>query len=268
LECGGGNTPGHVGSYKAAVTGCALSPNEKRILSWGLDCAIKVWDADSGALLVNLKAHEAGIGGAAFLLDGSRIVSTSADESLILWDAFSGAIVTGIDAGAPLFHCVLSPDGLHVLSAQGRRLILCDAIPDSNGKLDASIIGEHNSNIFRSLAFSADGCRIVAVASGETKVKMWDVRSKVLIQELGEHEGEVRVCLFSPDGNYVVCGSDDRILRLWKSGDGCLVGEYDCDSAITVAKWNPAGGSLIVGTASGDILMLRPMNLQLGDEFQ
>ena len=53
------------------------------------DQTAKVWDARTGAEVLNLKGHTGPVFSASFSPDGSRLVTASADETVKVWDARS-----------------------------------------------------------------------------------------------------------------------------------------------------------------------------------
>lgn len=65
-----------------------------------------------------------------------------------------------------------------------------------------------------SLAYNPSGT-VVASGSKDFTIKIWDIRSGVLLQNLVGHSREVTCLTFSATGRYVVSGSLDGTVRLW-----------------------------------------------------
>ncbi|MEL6866581.1 MAG: hypothetical protein AAFP19_19300 [Bacteroidota bacterium] len=65
------------------------------------------------------------------------------------------------------------------------------------------------------MAFSGSG-RFLVTGNFGYQTKLWDLEEERIIQILGEHEAEVVTFSYSIDGNYIVTGSRDRIVNLWK----------------------------------------------------
>jgi len=96
-----------------AVFGGALQLNDGRILSWGNDCTLRLWDSDGRPLAV-LDGHTGNVNGALQLNDG-RILSWSDDYTLRIWDSDDGPLLflTGIQATS-MAPCNLTMGGYFV----------------------------------------------------------------------------------------------------------------------------------------------------------
>ena len=70
----------------------AFSPDGTRIVTGSWDRTAKVWDARTGAPLLELKGTQT-VNSVAFSPDGRRIVTGSWDGTAKVWDARTGAAV-------------------------------------------------------------------------------------------------------------------------------------------------------------------------------
>ncbi|KDQ50997.1 hypothetical protein JAAARDRAFT_84093, partial [Jaapia argillacea MUCL 33604] len=147
--------------HKYTVSCIAISYDGKYIVSGSYDKTIRIWDAVSGApVLQPLEGHTDWVTSVAFSPDGQRIVSGSVsgsyDKTIRIWDAV---------AGAP----VLQPL-------------------------------EGHTDWVTSVAFSPDGQRIVSGSDNKT-VRIWDaVSGAPVLQPLKGHTEEVTSVACSPDG--------------------------------------------------------------------
>ncbi|KAF2293450.1 hypothetical protein GH714_001880 [Hevea brasiliensis] len=194
-------------------------------VKWGGDglqrCTIKVWETSQGKLIRELKGHGNRVNSMTLSTDyvlrtgafdhtgkiysspeemkkvalerynkmkgngPERLVSGSDDFTLFLWEpAVSEHHKTHMTGHQKLVnHVYFSPDGQWVASA--------------------SFDG-----------WSADS-RLLLSGSKDSTLKVWDIRTRKLKQDLPGHADEVYAIDWSPDGEKVASGGKDGVLKLW-----------------------------------------------------
>lgn len=155
-------------------------------------------------------------------------VSSLANEVLFL-DASSGKIlrtISGPGAGPLAF----SPDG-QILAVEAWKCIRCSNLAGSipygqesvqllsvvSGKIVRTLFygtGDGPAIAVSSVAFSPNG-RVLATASRDKTIKLWDVQSGRLIRTLTGHTSPVYAVAFSPDGRTLASSSADLTFALW-----------------------------------------------------
>ena len=149
--------------------------------------------------------------------NGAIVVSTRGT----IWNAKTGKVIARIDPGADQFLAgvSVSPDGSKVVwqhyatayiydAASGTRITV--AHPESE-KIKGHERGQ--SNIYHT-AFSPDGS-LLATASADKSVRIWDAHTGDLIEVLEGHRDTVRQVGFLGNDKHLMTLSDDGTVRLW-----------------------------------------------------
>jgi len=87
-------------------------------------------------------------------------------------------------------------------------------------------------------AISPDGSYIVS-ASGDTTLKLWDVRTGAERLTLRGHTDRVHGCAISPDGSYIVSASYDNTLKLWDALTGVCLDTLFADGYFLACAFHP-----------------------------
>src|SRR5436305_3917870 len=91
---------------------------------------------------------------------------------------------------------------------------------------------------------------------------------------IGRCEGSVRSVACAPDGENIICGSDDATIRLWRFDTGRLEILYRCAGAATSVAFSPDGACVASASeeqspASGPLIYIRELHtgemIELGE---
>lgn len=106
---------------------------------------------------------------------------------------------------------------------------------------------EGNSDI-NSVAFSPKG-NILASASDDNSICLWDLETKAEIAILTGHSNSVKSVAFNPDGTIIASASDDRTVKLWNLNNYQEIYTFSGHShAVKSVVFSPNGNLLASGS--------------------
>ena len=112
------------------------------------------------------------------------------------------------------------------------------------------IILQTGHGFLYSIDFSPDGAILVSGggsheqfggSSQDNSLKLWDVRTGLLVRNLRGHLAGVRAVRYSPDGKLIASADTSGVLKLWRALDGQLDRSLEADSDSSVVAFSPDG---------------------------
>lgn len=204
------------------------SPDGRIIATGADDAKLKLWDTNSGFCYVTFTEHAAPVTGVKFTANGQAVVSCSLDGTVRAFDLNRYKNFRVMTTPEPVQFISLALD----LSGQ----IVCAGTLDpfniyvwslQTGRL-TDVLSGHTGPV-TSLAFSPSVSAepILASASWDHTVRLWNVyQNKSLIEPLA-HSTDVLAVAFRPDGKQLCSATLNGALNLWDAKEGELVGSID-----------------------------------------
>jgi WD40 repeat protein/tetratricopeptide (TPR) repeat protein len=227
------------------VTSVEFSPDGKRIATAAYGGRVGVWDADSGAPLVQIDAGEDMAFGVGFSPDGRRLVTASADRTARVWDSETGRKLRTLSGHTfEVYSASFSGDGRYVATAARDMLT---KVWDADTGDTIGTFGDHKNTVMKA-AFSPDGATL-ATGSLDGTAKAYDWRSgRELATFRGHHDG-VTCVRFSPDGRRLATSSLDATVRVWDATAGRDVATTVMKGSASHVAFSPSG-KLVAATGS------------------
>jgi WD40 repeat protein len=201
--------------HSGPVHGVAVTPDGKRAISASQDCALKVWELDTGRALRTMRGHSFYYG-VAVTPNGKWVVSASLDKTLKVWDLETGRAMRTLEGHSDIvFAVVVVSDGKRVVSAsRDHTLKVWDL---DNGRPLRTLEGHFGS--VRGVAVTPDGKWAVSASEDKT-LKVWDLDTGRTLRTLEGHSADVYGAAVTPDGKQAVSASGDQTLKVWDLESG------------------------------------------------
>jgi len=236
-----------------AVVACAVTTDGRRVVSASGDGTLKVWDLESGRVLVTLQGHTNWVLACAVTADDRRVVSASADGTLKIWDLESGHVLATLEGHAyPVNACAVTADGRRAVSASADGTL---KVWDLEKKEAFTTLHGHTGSV-KACAVTADGRRVVS-ASGDKTLKVWSLERGHIPTTLEGHAGRVDACALTVDrqlGWLVISASEDRTLKVWHLRSGRVLATLEGHAGSVNACAVTADGRRVVSASSDQSL--------------
>jgi len=272
------------------------SPDASQMAGGCRDGKVRLWNMRSGQI-TSILEHEKVVRAVSFSPDGKLLASGSVGGKigLKLWDAATGSLqrvftpdswvslrLKDRNSGFNVYALCFSPDGQ--ILATGNALNGRDVNDIANavklwdvytGNLLALLKG-HTGSV-QSIAFSPDGRKLITAGGRDNRIIVWSIAAAKPIITIkvpfpssasGGDIGTFAIAL-SSDGQTLISGSDDRIVRIWDANSGDLRRELTGHKEqLTSIACSSDGRFIASGSKRGELMLWDMQKVNLIHELK
>ena len=241
--------------YPAKLNFYAMTPDSQRVVAnfENESRILQILDLQTGQCLARLVGHTDQVRCCAVTRDGLYVISGSDDGTLRVWSLQNYQCVATLRCdGYKVRSCAVSADGYYV--AIGTTDLLEVRIEVWNLQTYRCVASQLASHPWHSdVTMTPDAQKVIYNSRNTLVVWMWQDRW-VEPTILTGHTGTVLCHAVTPDGQYVVSGSEDNTLRVWTLRDGrCIATLVGHTAAVDCCVIAPNYRYLISGSWDGAV---------------
>ncbi len=245
-------------SAAVAFSGIAFSADGRYLLAGGEEVssdeatgprehhALWLWEVSTGEKVARFRGHSSPVTCVAFAPRAAQAASASRDGTLHVWNTITRkASLSFGRPESPVLSVAFSPDGQQLLTGGEDRVV---RVWDLRSGDRLSRCEGHTAAV-TAVAWFRDGR--VASASLDQSVRVWDGATGRQLHCWEGHAGGARSVAVAPDGNLVLSGGHDRLLRLWDVQLGREAGGLPCPSRCGAVAFSADGALALAGENDG-----------------
>ena len=119
---------------------------------------------------------------------------------------------------------------------------------------DCTVLSGHTSTVY-TMRWGSNG--IIASASFDSSVRLWDATSGNLLRVLQGHQKPVYAISFSPDEKVIVSGSSDQTIKFWDVQSGKMIASYMMNQIVYDLQYSSDGKYVAVCCEGGNVVIIK-----------
>lgn len=222
------------------------------LLSAGVDENVILWDVHKGEMLQQYRLHDAGVLDVDWR-DDTVFASCSSDRTLQ---------VCQVGKKEPIKSYKGHTDEVNSIRWDPTGTYLASCSDDGSAKVwtlneDKCVQDFRHRKEIYTLRWSPNVTpRLLATASFDTTIKLWDVISGTCLRTLTGHADSVYALAFNPTGKYLASGSFDQNVHLWNVQNGKLLRKHDGGGGIFEVSWNATGTRVAAAYSNSTVVVI------------
>ncbi|MGJ3231465.1 MAG: WD40 repeat domain-containing protein [Oceanicaulis sp.] len=244
----------------AFVRDLVFSIDGERLYTAGDEPLIRVWSAQSGALVETIELDRPSF---ALALDPQQErFAVTTRRGAEIRDLQTGAVLAAIEERRGVTELAFTPDGSRlVLGTLSNRAVLVDA---ATGAPVAELEGHRRGADQMYARVSPAGGRVVTAGEGE-EVVVWEATDGSEVMRYARRRDTLAGPVFSPDGAMIVVGDGRRRAVLVDAQTSAAQGEIIVEGLLAGLAWSPDGATIAVGVSDEAVVFFRRAEAQAAD---
>ncbi len=229
------------------IYAAALSNDSKTAYTGGHDGTVRVWDAETGLQRRVMTGHSDWVWGLAVHPSANMIASASHDGTVRFWDPTAGTQLGAVPVTGRAWTVAFNANGDSLYVSTDAGIVIIDpasfTIVQNVPTTDGSIV--------YSVRVSQDGTQLVT-CEGNT-VRLREATGDLAIKRsFVGHVGPVYSADVNVNGQVVVSGGADLMLRRWDASNGTQTGSTPAmTGSLLSVQFNRGGGQVLTGSGDG-----------------
>ncbi|MDX6581649.1 MAG: hypothetical protein QOI10_833 [Solirubrobacterales bacterium] len=230
------------------VWSVAYSPDATQLATAGDDGSVRIWDAETGQQLQELRTGSTVLD-VAFSTDGRQVATASEDGSIRVFGAASGERLKRLDANGAAVAVAFSPNGQGLASANTRGVVRVFNLASGN------FARRKFGDVAYDLAFSPSGGRL-AVATAEG-LRVFDTNRNGRELQRPRTDEAIFGVAFSPDGRQIAVTPDAGGAEILQAATGRLVRALPGELGSLSVAFSPDGDAIAIMTRAPGTVQVR-----------
>ncbi|KAJ8467226.1 hypothetical protein OPV22_029778 [Ensete ventricosum] len=236
--------------HQKAVLMIAWSPDDRQLLTCGMEEVVRRWDVHSGECLQVYEKTGLGLISCGWFPDGKRLFSGVTDKSICIWDLDGKEIDSWNGLRTSMTSDIsITKDGRHIINTCKGNVIM---LLDREMKMEKLVEEEQPITSF---TLSGDD-KFLLVNLINQEIHLWCIKDdpRLIMRYKGHRRSRflIRSCFGGIKQAFVASGSEDSQVYIWHRGSGDLVEALPGHSgAVNCVSWNPSNPHMLA-SASDD----------------